>query len=354
MNYFNEISHIQSKTRVDLNQAYDVWSATDREMRHRFAGSMRWQKRGGTEYLMRKIGSAEKSLGHRQPQTEHIYTSFINGRESAKGRLAGLVNALDIQAAIARSVGLGRVPALTAQVFRALDKAQILGHIRIVGTNALYAYEALAGVQFAADALATGDVDLLFDARRTLRIMVPAPEPRTVLGLLRKLDRSFKLIERKPYTVANADGFMVDLIYPQASPPWLPPLGVRSLAEDDMVPSAVQGLQWLVSCPSVETMVVDDRGYPAPIIVPDPRVWAAHKAWLSEREDRDPGKRRRDVMQAQAAVQLLRRHLLQFPLGDGFADGLPKPLRQAFDRVLAVTPAETTAEDEDGLPRPNW
>ncbi len=350
--YFNEIASIQRRMLIDVRQAYEAWSAADQEMRHRFAGSMRWQKRGAAEYLMRKVRSVEKSLGRRQPETERTYDAFIQGRAAAKDRLAGLVAALQTQAAIARSVGVGRVPSLTARVFRALDEARILGHIRIVGTNALYAYEALAGIHFTAETLATGDVDLLFDARRALRIIVPEPEPRTVLGLLRKLDHSFKLIEHKPYTVANADGFMVDLIYPQASPPWRSPPGVCSLAEDDIVPSAVQGLQWLVNSAPVEALVIDDRGYPAPIIVPDPRVWAAHKAWLSGREDRDAIKRRRDGEQALAVIQVLRRYLPQFSLADGFGDQLPKALRQSFAHLLEQVPAEETRED--GWPRPEW
>lgn len=351
---FNELGGLQVKTLVDLRQTYESWSTANREMSHRFAGSMRWQERSGAEYLMRKVGRVEKSLGRRSPETERAYSSFMSGRNAAKERLIGLVNALDTQAAIARSVSIGRVPSLTARVFRALDKVQILGHIRIVGTNALYAYEALAGVHFAAEALATGDVDLLLDARRALRIMVPDPDQRTVLGLLRKLDHSFKRLEHKPYAVANAEGFMVDLIHPQSSPPWRRQPGEQPLAEDDLVPSAIEGLQWLVNSPAVEALVVDDRGYPAPIVVPDPRIWMLHKAWLSARADRDAAKRRRDGKQARATLHLLRSHLLQFPLTNGFIDGLAKPLREAFGRLQAQMPTAPKREDDDGVPQPNW
>jgi hypothetical protein len=252
------------------------------------------------------------------------------------------------------AVGIGRVPSLTARVFRTLDKARILGHIRIVGTNALYAYEALAGVHFAAEALATGDVDLLLDARRALRIMVLDPDQRTVLGILRRLDHSFKRLEHKPYTVANAEGFMVDLIRPQSSPPWRRQPGERPLAEDDLVPSAIEGLQWLVNSTAVEALVVDDRGYPAPIVVPDPRIWMLHKAWLSERSDRDAARRRRDAGQARAALHLLQSHLLQFPLTDGFINSLARPLREAFGRLREQMPTAPKRDDDDDAPQPDW
>jgi hypothetical protein len=39
-------------------------------------------------------------------------------------------------------------------------------------------------------------------------------------------------------------------------------------------------------------------------MAPDPRVWAAHKLWLSKRNDREPIKRRRDEAQARAVGSL--------------------------------------------------
>jgi hypothetical protein len=50
------------------------------------------------------------------------------------------------QAAVNRALGLGRVPLMNARIIRALDKSGLLGAgIRVVGTNAIYAYEAIAG-----------------------------------------------------------------------------------------------------------------------------------------------------------------------------------------------------------------
>ena len=341
----NELTAIQAKTLIDLRQANDVWRAADQDMRHRFSGSMRWQERNGCDYLMRKIGNSEKSLGRREPRTETIYQAFIDGRAAGRGRPASLTKAVESQAAIARATGLGRVPSLTARLFRALERARILGHIRIGGTNALYAYEALGGVQFSADAPATGDVDLLVDARKRLRLMVSDPSQRTVLGLLQKLDHSFQLLPNKPYCVANADGFMVDLIRQQPSPAWQPQPGAAQLAPGDLAPAALDGLQWLAHCPAVDTFVIDDRGFPAPIVAPDPRVWMAHKMWLSRRADREPVKKHRDAMQAKAVWWLVDRHLPQFALDDTFTATLPKPLSEAFD---LLRPEKVVGGEEHG------
>lgn len=351
---FREITSTQAQSAIDLRQTFEAWYAADRDSAHQFAGSMRWQARGGVEYLMRKVGISEKSLGRRAPETERTYSAFMEGREAARERLTGLTNALDTQAAIARSVGLGRVPSLVARILRELDRSQVLGHIRIVGTNALYAYEALASVHFSADALATRDIDLLVDARRQLRIILPEGDQRTVIGLLRRLDRSFAALPGKPYSVANADGFMVDLICPQGNPPWKTQPGALPLSDDDLSPSPIEGLQWLVNCSEVRALVIDERGYPAPISVPEPRTWLLHKIWLSRRPMREPEKRRRDLEQAHATHRLVRANLPQFPFDTSFAETLPPPLREA----LATLPAPTTEHHDEGedwsAPKPKW
>lgn len=350
---FREISSFQARTLTDLRQVYEAWQVADSEMRHRYAGSMRWLRPGGTtEYLYRKVGSVEKSLGPRSPATEQIYDSFMTGRAEARERLAGLVAALDIQAGVARSVGLGRVPLLMARMLRTLDSAQVLGHLRIVGTSALFAYEALAAVQFNAEALATGDIDLLVDARRRIRIMVKDASARTVLGLLRRVDKSFTVIPGKPYRVANAEGYMVDLIRPETKPPWRHQPGGDALAPEDLTPSPIEGLQWLVNAPSVQAVVVDERGYPAPIVVPDPRIWLLHKAWLSRRTLREAGKARRDRQQAEAMWLLVRQNLRQYPLNSDFSAGLPAPLHEIFDE-MHPTPAKPL-DDDAPPPQPNW
>ncbi|WP_201221746.1 GSU2403 family nucleotidyltransferase fold protein [Halochromatium roseum] len=43
-----------------------------------------------------------------------------------------------------------------------------------------------------------------------------------------------------------------------------------------------------------------------PFRVPDPRAFAFHKAWLSQRMDREPVKKPRDLAQAFAVARLIR------------------------------------------------
>ena len=78
---------------------------------------------------------------------------------------------------------------------------------------ALYAYETAAGVRIVQGALATQDVDLLWDARKRMRFITDlARLDSSMLKVLQRADKSF---ERKPgqnETAINAKGFEVDFL----------------------------------------------------------------------------------------------------------------------------------------------
>ena len=60
----------------------------------------------------------------------------------------------------------------------------------VVDTNALFAYEALAGKQIASGLTANGDIDLLLDPRRRISFVTGEKITQSgLIGVLRKLDR---------------------------------------------------------------------------------------------------------------------------------------------------------------------
>lgn len=350
---FNELSDLQRRCLVDVRQAYDAYIECNRQYKRNYAGSMRWITRSGRDYLSRRHGRAEISLGPRSPETEAAYEAFMSGRSRLSQRAETLIQSLKGQAAQARAAGLGRVPRLTASLLRRLDDAGVLGHIRIVGTNALYAYEALAAVVISGDALATRDVDLLVDARRRLRILTPNEDERSLMTVLRSVDKTFDLQRDGAFRAVNDEGFMVDLIRPQTDPPYKNEPGSSQLADGDLTPVAIAGLQWLANSPRVDAIVVDDLGQPAPMISPDPRIWMTHKLWLSGREDRDSEKRGRDRRQAFLARDILTRHLPQFPFNAAWIAGAPTALRAAATELLPP-PSDDKNNDDDAFPTPGW
>ncbi|WP_271592117.1 GSU2403 family nucleotidyltransferase fold protein [Bradyrhizobium sp. CCBAU 65884] len=59
-------------------------------------------------------------------------------------------------------------------------------------------------------------------------------------------------------------------------------------------------------------------------MAPDPRVWAAHKLWLSRRPDREALKRQRDAAQAEAVGALVANYLTHLPFDGQQLRMLPK------------------------------
>lgn len=328
---FSELRPDQLRQLVDTTDTFEAWREADFERRRRFAGSMRWADRNGQQYLLRKVGSREKSLGRRSPDMEQSYTSFIAGRERNRDRLSGLASKLDQMAPINRAIGLGRVPRIAARILRYLDERELLGsQLFVVGTNALFAYEARAGVRLSASLMATEDVDLLLDTRQRLSLLGREVREVGFLGMLRRVDHSFTPRSSLDFRAVNRDGYYVDLIRPEERDIMrsTEPDSLSSLPEE-LHGSPIKGLDWLVNAPKFEAVAVGEDGYPAPIVCIDPRAFALHKAWIAKDERRDPRKKARDFEQARAAVDIASSRLGLSISDDDALSSLPAILRES-------------------------
>jgi hypothetical protein len=346
-----DLSGERRRQLIDTQQVYEVWREANQEANRRFGGSMRWVDRNGTEYLLRKTGRSETSLGPRGAETEAAYQAFTKGRKENKSRLQGLSARLDQLAPVNRAMGLGRVPNVAARILRVCDEHSLLGEqLIVVGTNALFAYEVLAGVQVQSDLLATGDIDLLYDARRHISLAVKGDLPASgLIGLLRKADVSFDPLRSRAFRASNRDGYLVDLIRPEAKDVFHDNLPA-SLTDhlDDLEGAAIFGLGWLVNSPRSEAVAIDERGYPVRMVVVDPRAFALHKAWLSSREDRELLKAKRDLEQAKAAAAIAAQYL-RLPFDSKDLEALPGSLRK-----LAPQLSPTAQEVPERSGKPNW
>ncbi len=269
---------------------------------------MRWKAVRGKEYLFkdRDRSGNGRSLGPKSVATEALLANFNAGRAAAQERLQLITAGLEEQARLNKALRLNRVPRVIARVLRELDLAGLHGDFTVIGTQALYAYEAAAGAHFILELLASGDVDLLYDARKKLTVVSEKLDGNGLLGLLKKADRTFECIRENGYRAANAGQFMVDLV--------VAPGGMRAatsvtFAEADLIAAEVPGLQWLLNSPNLEAVAIDEDGWPVPMRVPDPRAFALHKAWLSSQKTREPLKKPRDFDQAQAVAKLVRDYL---------------------------------------------
>jgi len=326
---FQELNNDQRRELVNTQQRYAAYREAE-ERAKGYRGSMTWTQIKGRDYLVRshygKSGiRRQTSLGLRSKETEAIKLEYDHGRSEAQGRLKNLKTVIARQSAINRAIGLGRVPLIGAKIIRALDQAAMLGSgIRVLGTNAIYAYEAAAGVRIDPGLTSTEDIDLLFDARGGLTFAANENvSPPSLLHLLQKIDRSFER-STQTFRAANGDGYLVDLIKPLRNPPWVAESQRVGVDADDLSAAEIEGLAWHESAPSFEALAVDEKGEPCRIVATDPRVWAAHKLWLSKRQDREPLRRRRDEAQAQAIGHLVAKYMPHLPYASEQLKMLPK------------------------------
>jgi hypothetical protein len=349
-----ELTGEQRRQLIDTQQVYEAWLHADGERQRRFAGSMRWVERNAAEYLLRKSRQIETSLGPRSSHTEKAFAAFSEGRMQNKDLLAGLSDRLNGLAKVNAAMGLGRVPAIAARILRRCAETDLLGkQLLVVGTNALFAYEALAGVQVASGLTATGDIDLLFDSRRRISFVTGERVSQSgLIGLLRKVDRSFKPLQPRAFRATNRDGYLVDLIRPQARHV-LKDKATTSITPlaDDLDSAPMEGLQWLINAPKVEAVAIDERGYPVSIPTVDPRMFALHKAWLAMRPDRSAVKAVRDREQAEVAARIATEYLA-LPLDSEHLKGLPAALHEAAAATLLLP--SPIGFYEDSPIEPDW
>ena len=265
---------------------------------------MRWKTVRNTEYLFRdrdRRGNG-KSLGARSAQTEELLSVFSAGRTLAQERLQLITENIQEQARLNKALRLNRVPRIVARVLRELDRAGLHNSFTVIGTQALYAYEAAAGSHFLLELLSSGEVDLLYDTRQKMIVVSEKLDGNGLLGLLKKADKTFECIRKNDYRAANAGQFMVDLVI---APRGMSAAESITFSESDLVATEVPGLQWLLNSPKLDVVAIDEDGWPVPMRVPDPRAFALHKAWLSGLPTREPIKKPRDLDQALAVAQLI-------------------------------------------------
>lgn len=264
------------------------------------------------KYLVRTTpAGAETSLGSRTPENIAIYDRFTQRKRESAERLSGLKAALDQHQRLNRALRVGRVDPLVVSLLARLASTQLSPHFRVVGTHALYAYEATAGVRLSADTLATRDIDLLWDTRKRIAFTTQlARVSSSMLGVLKKVDSSFRMRQSQKYTAVNKDGFEVDIIRRERSGDDPHPIKLSNEDKDFWVAQAHRA-NVLLDAPGFSAVVVATNGSMARMNTVHPSTFVAFKRWLANQPGREALKRRRDALQAEAVQALLDQYLPQ-------------------------------------------
>lgn len=277
-------------------------------------GGMYWHKGPASApnqtYLVRTSASgSEKSLGVRSPETEAIFASFQQRKEMAEQRLAGLKAALAKHKRMNRALRVGRVAPLIVEILNRLAATTLGDHFRVVGTHALYAYESAAGVIFDDAAVATRDIDLLWDVRKRVEFTTALSRvDSSMLGVLRKVDPTFRIRNSQRYTAVNKDGFEVDIIRREQVSDDPHPVRLSDNEDDFWVAQAPRA-QELLDSPQFSAVIVATNGDMARMNTLEPMAFVRFKRWMSGLPERDPLKRRRDALQATAVEDVVREYL---------------------------------------------
>ncbi|MBF0372417.1 MAG: nucleotidyltransferase domain-containing protein [Alphaproteobacteria bacterium] len=306
----------QRRMLIDSRQLWAAWVDAARR-RDSYRGGMSWKTVGGHTYLVKmfpdSVSGVKKmvSVGPRSAETERILSDFQRNKAEAKERLESLNRRLSEQGRLNKAVYLGRVPTIAAKILRRLHRAGLLGrNVFVTGTHAIHAYEAAAGVMLDRDLTATGDLDLMMEARAKLRLSISGLPVGGLIDLLAEVDRSF--VKQGAFSAVNRDGYAVDLIKATPTPPWLDE--TSSFAAGDLEAAMIGNLRWVQHAPKFDGVAIAEDGLPVPMACPDPRAYALYKLWMGTNDpDRDPVKRPRDLAQAEAVATIVHRWLPQLP-----------------------------------------
>lgn len=312
---YTELSNIQAKTVIDAEQLFDAYCDAKSKYAS-YQGGMHWKTIKGKQYLYqtRDGKGTAKSRGVRSPETEGILQAFSLRKRELRDRLDTLMGSLTTQQRVNTAHRVGHVPNDVADICIQLERLHLMGdNIMVIGTNAMHAYAAMAGVRFNEAIMATTDVDLLWNHKSKLSLVATTEmKSEGLLGLLKRADSSFEIKEGQTFRAISKTGFIVDLIRQMPTPPWREEPDQLGHAKDDLVATDIWNMKWMISAPRIDqkTIAVDGRVFS--MSVPDARAFCMFKLWLSQSDERDAKKKPRDFSQASAIIDLIEDRLPQF------------------------------------------
>lgn len=314
MAHILELSAQQTRQYIDAETVFLALQRARREAAE-VRGSMFWRTQGSAQYLVREsAGGGQKSLGPRGLETEAIFQRFKLRKEQAQSRLAALQEAAHHQQRLNKALRVGRVPGIVIKTLNALQAAGLQEHFMTIGTHSLYAYESACGVRFTPDAMATQDIDLLFDSRKRIAFMSRMKKlDSSFIGALQKADATFRVRVRadQKQTAINDSGFEIDVIRRTAKDGDPHPFRMSD-DEDDLWAVQVDGADKMLSSERFSQVVVAETGHMAVMHTMPPLTFIALKKQLATSPGRDPKKRLKDALQAELVQELVQTSMPQY------------------------------------------
>jgi len=307
----------QLRAAINLADAYEAWLPLARA-EPAYSDRLLWKTVAGRQYLYRirdRRGNGT-SLGPRGPETERLYTEYQGAKTGLRDRVARLSPTLDQAAAVYRALRLPMIDSYAGSLLRELDLRELLGPVVMaVGTTATAAYQLEAASTFDTPAHATRDIDLTWVARQP-------PDGPVLWEALATFDDTFVVNQERTFQARNRDAREIELLVGMER--------AGSVLGEPLRPIPLPEQDWLYRGRPLRRIVTGLDSRPAPLVVPDPRWFALHKRWLSDKPGRDPLKRPKDRHQAQMVWAAVRERMPHFSVDEAFRAELPELLLPVF------------------------
>lgn len=307
-----ELSESQKRQYIDAETVFTEWHRV-RAQAASVRGSMFWREQNGHRYLIRASAAGhQKSLGPDSPENQQIHDRFQARKASIEQRLSSLGEALKEQQRLNKALRVGRVPSIVVKTLNALEDAGLQDHFLTIGTHALYAYESACGVRFMPQAMATQDIDLLFDTRKRISFFSRMKRLDTsLISALRKADPTFLVKPEQKHTAINATGFEVDVVRRMAGREDPHPLRMSS-DEDDFWAVQIDTGERILGADRFSQMVVSATGHMAFMHTMHPLTFVRVKRIIAATSGREPLKKTKDILQADLIEGLIESHMPQY------------------------------------------
>ena len=311
----SEYSAAQRKQYINAKQLYEHYIQKKHHYYLNYNISMYWRESGGRQYLTKKSSRHSKvtSLGAKSPETEKIYQDFTAHKHALKEELKALKEKVEKNRKLNKIELLGRAPSALIEIYQKINELGLDEKMLLIGTNALYAYEAYCGVFVDEGQLATDDIDLLNKQNKELSVVFDEVLPEGKLTqLLKLIDKSFEADESVPYRFRNKEGVLLEVITPvQCKDAY----GNQTASRfTDVLELTMEGMQWLENSRIFKSMVVGSNGKCAMVSTIHPLEFAVYKNWLSLQPDREVIKKNRDYQQAQLVTQLIQEYMVNIDI----------------------------------------
>lgn len=310
----------QARLAENLQMVYRGWMDQQRRALD-IPSRLNWKSSGGREYLysIRNSRGDGSSLGPRSAETEALYARY----EAYKAQMARDAETLKELSGLYRALRLPVISEQAGELLRELDQRSLLGldGVLVVGTNTMGAYEMATASRFATGLDATEDFDLCWAAEKSVVFSV-AGDSGPLMSALKAVDPTYTVNMERPFQARNADHYEVEVLLAPSRRDTYPVH--ESLRPVDNLPEQ----EWLLLGRPLDEVLMDRKGLPCRLVVPDPRWMALHKLWLADKPERNPRKKGKDRAQGLALMKMIPTELPHYPLDDSFWRGVPPELQK--------------------------